>query len=142
MPSLADIILRAAQPSTAERNAPYVAANAGPYATELDPMRELEFRKWVAENKVPFNPDATVPQDYDMRGFFQGLQQQNPKAHTAVNPNDNRLHFTDYWKTPIHESFSGGSKFAGPVAPMWNASDQLIAPSGRIMFDERRANGR
>jgi hypothetical protein len=47
------------------------------------------------------------------------------------------MHYPDYWKTPLHETFSADSQWAGPVAPMWNELDQLISPGGRILFDER-----
>jgi hypothetical protein len=105
------------------------------YNTPLQPIDELQFRQWVADNKVPFNPNA--PQsDYDMRGFWQGLMQQNPRAATAMNANDNQMHFTDYWKTPLHQSFSNESKYAAPGAPQWINDRQLAAPSGRILFDE------
>ena len=107
------------------------------YNTQLDLGTEQFFRQWIMHNNVPFNPDATTPQDYDMRGFYQGLQQQNPKAQAAVNSNDGRLHYPDFWKTPLHQTFSQDSQWAGPVAPRWNESDQLIAPGGRILFDEK-----
>jgi hypothetical protein len=84
------------------------------------------------------HPDRTVGQDYDMRGFWQGLQRGDPRAKTGIDPNDQRLHFTDTWKTPYHESFSGESKFAAPGAPSWNDQDQLVAPGGRVMFDDRQ----
>jgi hypothetical protein len=108
------------------------------YNTPLGQLGEMAFRQWVQDNRVPFNPDATAPQDYDMRGFYQGLQQQNPKAMTAVNANDGQLHFPDYWKTPLHRSFSNESQWAPPTAPSWNNLDQLVTPGGRIVFDERR----
>ena len=108
------------------------------YNTQLDPLTEMAFRQWVAQNKVPFDPDV-ASSDYDMRGFYQGLQQQNPIATTAVNPNDNALHFPDFWKTPQHQTFSNESQWAGPNAPAWNAQDQLIDPNGRIVFDEKSA---
>jgi hypothetical protein len=114
---------------------PYAASNAPPL-TQLSPLDELAFRGWVKQNGVPFDPNA-AQSDYDMRGFYQGLQQQNPRAVSAVNANDGRLHFPDYWKTPLHQTFSGESKFAGPVAPKWNDQDQLISPGGRILFDEK-----
>jgi hypothetical protein len=121
----------------AVRNAPYVRPDAPQsFNTPLDPASELAFRAWVKQNNVPFNPDAAAS-DYDMRGFWQGLQQQNPRAATGLNANDGRLHYPDFWKTPQHQTFSGESQWAGPVAPQWNALDQLVAPSGRIMFDER-----
>ncbi len=107
------------------------------YNTALDPGQEAFFRLWAAHNKVPFNPDATAPQDYDMRGFYQGLQQGNPKARAAIDPNDARLHYPDYWKTPLHETFSNESQWAPAEAPQWTPDDQL-AQGGRVLFDDRR----
>lgn len=130
---LAQLLMQ--QPSPQQQNAPY--AMPGNYNTQLPMLDEMAFRQWVAENKVPFNPEAGVT-DYDMRGFYQGLQQQNPHAVSVVNPNDNQMHYPDYWKTPLHRTFSNESQWAGPVAPMWNQSDQLVSPGGHIMFDERR----
>ena len=125
------------------RNAPYVRAGATNFNTQLPFLDEMAFRSWMSQNKVPFNPDAGVS-DYDMRGFWQGIQQEHPRALSSVSPNDNRMHYSDYWKTPYHETFSGtggpytgGSQWAAPVAPQWNAQDQLLSPGGKILFDER-----
>jgi hypothetical protein len=96
----------------------------------------MAMNQWAARNNVPFDPSQTA--DYDMRGFYRALMAKDPRATSAVNPNDQRMHFPDYWKTPYHESFSNESKWAKPGAPMWNAQDQLEAPSGRIVFDERK----
>ena len=120
------------------RNQPYVRSGASNFATTLAPGDEMAFRQWLTENGVPFNPDQQAPQDYDMRGFWQGLRNQNPRAQSAVNPNDSRMHYPDYWKTPYHETFSRESQWATGMAPRWNDQDQLVAPSGRIVFDERR----
>src|SRR6185436_10861381 len=117
----------ASQDDIYKRNAPYVAPGATDFNTQLPPLQEATFRNWVAQNNVPFDPTKGV-QDYDMRGFWLGLQNGHPQAMTAVNPNDNQMHYPDYWKTPYHESFSNESKFAGPVAPQWNEKDQLVAP--------------
>jgi hypothetical protein len=108
------------------------------YNTTLDPGTEQLFRQWLAQNKVPFDPDAKTPQDYDMRGFYQGLQQGNPKAKSAVDPNDSRLHFPDFWKTPSHETFSNESQWAPGNAPAWNEQDQLVSQGGRVLFDDRK----
>lgn len=118
------------------RNAPYVQPGAGNYNSLLAPLEEMMFRSWVQENKVPFNPQAGVT-DYDMRGFYKALQSGDPRATSAVNPNDNRMHYPDHWKTPYHQSFSQDSQWAGPVAPRWNEQDQLVSPGGRILKDER-----
>lgn len=131
------------QPNTSQadiyqRNQPYVAQGAGGFNTQLPPLQEMQFRNWVGQNNVPFNPSAGVT-DYDMRGFWSALQSGHPKAVSAINANDGQMHYPDYWKTPYHESFSNESKFAGPVAPMWNDKDQLVAPNGQIVYDERKA---
>lgn len=112
-------------------------ATPATYDTQLDPLRELLFRSWVKHNNVPFNPDAKGPTDYDMRGYFQGAQQGNPQARsTEINQNDGQPHYTDYYKTPLHQSFSGGSQWAGPGAPQWVNDTQLAAPNGRVLFNE------
>lgn len=87
------------------------------YLTQLDPLREAAFLSWVGKNKVPFDPSPKA--DYDMRGFWAALQQRDPRAVSAVDPDDGRMHYPDYWKTPYHESFSNESKFARSNAPEW-----------------------
>ncbi len=107
------------------------------YQTRLPPPLEREFRGWAAAHRVPFDVNAAGPTDYDMRGFFQALQRGDPRAMTAVNPNDGRMHYPDYWKTPGHRTFSAESQWAAPGAPNWNAVDQLVLPNGKVVFDER-----
>lgn len=107
------------------------------YDTQLSPLDEMAYRQWVKDNNVPTNPDTTAPQDYDMRGFYQGLQQQNPRAQSAVDPNDAQMHYPDYWKTPLHQTFSNESQWAGPNAPSWTDDDKLIQSNGRVVFDDR-----
>lgn len=101
--------------------------------TRLPPKEEAEFQQWAKQNNVP------ITSDYDMRGFFEALKHGDPRAVAAINPNDNRLHFPDIWKTPEHETFSGESQFAEPTKgpPMWNQQGQLVAPNGQILFDEK-----
>jgi len=112
---------------------PSVMANG--YQTKLGLLQEMGFQIWVKENNVPFDPSPTS--DYDMRGFYQAQQAGDPVAQTGMNENDGKLHFTDHFKTPFHESFSNLSKYAGPGAPSWNAQDQLVMPDGKIVLDER-----
>ncbi len=122
------------------RNKAYLRQGAGQdYATKLSPDQEQQFRAWVEEKKVPFNPDASGPSDYDMRGFWQALQNGDDKAKNAVDPNDGKMHYPDYWKTPYHETFSNESQWANPkTAPAWNDKDQLVDPSsGKVLFDDR-----
>jgi len=118
-----------------KRNQPYIRPGQHSYDTNLG-LAEPDFRYWLAQNKVPFDPKSPVT-DYDMRGFYQGLAQGDPRAQSAINPNDKRMHFPDYWKTPYHETFSNESQWAAPTAPQWNKQDQLISPGGRILKDER-----
>lgn len=127
----------ASQQEIYNRNSPYVSEGAGGFNTQLPPLQEMMFRNWVSQNKVPFDPGAGVT-DYDMRGFWSALQGGHPKAVSAVNQNDGQMHYPDYWKTPYHESFSGDSQWAGPNAPKWNDKDQLVAPDGKVIYDERK----
>lgn len=107
------------------------------YSTALSPAEETAFRAWVKANKVPFNPNDSVS-DYDMRGFYKGLQSNDPEARSAINPNDKQLHFSDKWKTPYHKSFSNESMYATPNAPAWINDFQLADPTtGQVVFDER-----
>jgi hypothetical protein len=73
-----------------------------------------------------------------MRGFWRGLMQENPHATSGTNPNDQQMHYSDYWKTPYHRSFSNESQYAAPNAPQWINDAQLASPGGRILFDERK----
>jgi hypothetical protein len=118
-----------------EKNQPY--AIAGFYNTKLSPQEEVAFRTWVKRNRVPFDPNASIA-DYDMRGFWKGLMSGDSKAVTGINPNDKQLHFSDYYKTPYHKSFSAESKYAKQTAPRWNERDQLVLPDGTVVFDERK----
>jgi len=124
-----------APPDFFARNMRY--AKEGPYHTFLMPSAESMFRMWLQANAVPFDPQAKTP-DYDMRGFWSGLMSGSPIAKTAINPNDQQIHFPDYWKTPYHQTFSRESQWAMPWAPSWNNLDQLVMPgSGRVQYDER-----
>lgn len=118
-----------------ERNKAYAKAGASGFNTDLGD-KEPAFRAWAAENKVPFDSDARAT-DYDMRGFWKGLQAKDPKAVATVDPNDGRLHYPDYWKTPYHQSFSAESQWAKEDAPHWNDQDQLVDKQGRVVFDDK-----
>lgn len=134
-------ILAANAPVTAQDGSNPTLAGRVPspnYNTQLSPLDEMAYRQWVQQNGVPTNPDAEGLQDYDMRGFYQALQQGNPKAKSAVDPNDTKMHYPDFWKTPAHETFSNESQWASPNAPAWNEADQLVRPNGRIVFDDRK----
>lgn len=107
-------------------------------------QEEEQFQHWVHQNKVPFNSNDPYP-DYDMRGFYQALQNKDPKATSAVNPYDNRIHYPDYWKTPYHESFSNESQWATKDAPSWQGNDKigykLMDKAGNVYKDESLPQG-
>jgi len=121
-----------------EKNARYAKPASFPgFQTLLSVPDEKAFQAWVKAKKIPFDPSPNA--DYDMRGFWSALQNNEPAATTAVNPNDKKIHFPDIWKTPYHESFSNESKFANTAAPHWNEKDQLVDPTtGAVVFDERK----
>lgn len=119
------------------RNQAYVLPGIHTYNTRLSSDDERSFRRWVEKNKVPFDVSAPVS-DYDMRGFWTALQQGKPIATTAIDPNDKRIHYPDYWKTPLHQTFSAESQWANPArAPAWNDRDQLVLPNGQVIYDDR-----
>lgn len=121
------------------RNSAWVLPGDHTYNTTLDPAQEKAFGAWVSQNNVPFDITAPVS-DYDMRGFWQALQAGDSRAKSAVNPNDQQIHYPDYWKTPYHKTFSAESQWADPKkAPVWNEQDQLVLPNGSVIYDERAA---
>ena len=96
-----------------DNGTPYAADS---YNTQLNPLDEMAFRQWVQQNNVPFNPNVPYS-DYNMRAFYQRLQGDDPRATTAINPDDNMVHYPDTWKTPLHETFSSESLYARPSTP-------------------------
>jgi hypothetical protein len=120
-----------------QRNRAFLNPGAtAPYNTQLPPQQEAQFRAWLTDNKIPFNPDLPVS-DYDMRGYWAALQAGDPHAKQEVDPNDNRPHFPDYWKTPLSPTFSSDSQWANPeVAPRWDG-DNYRLPNGQILWDDK-----
>lgn len=122
--------------SPLQRNWPYSQhPTGGGYQTQLGPQDEGQFQQWVQQTGAPFDPRPTA--DYDMRGFWQDQRAGGQHSNTGMNANDGQMHYSDYFKTPYHESFSAESRFALPGAPAWNELDQLIKPDGSVVFDER-----
>jgi hypothetical protein len=116
-----------------KRNMAYADPQWQSKLAKLTPEQESAFTKWLASNKVPFNPTDKFP-DYDMRGYY--LAQQKGQAGSAVNPVDKQLHYPDTYKTPYHESFSRESQYATEGAPSWKG-EQLISPSGEIVYETK-----
>lgn len=121
------------------RNKAWMKPGSRNFFTDLSEDEEKKFQTWVKTNKVP--NDEGPHGDYDMRGFWKALEAKDPKAISAVDPNDKRLHYPDYWKTPYHETFSAESQWADPAkAPKWNDKDQLVTSDGKVLFDDRAQN--
>lgn len=119
-----------------DRNKPYAQSDLASYKTTLAPNDEAKFQAWAVQNKVPVDDSPTS--DYDMRGFYHGLMTNDLHAQTGINANDGLIHFSDYYKTPYHKSFSNESRYALANAPKWNEQDQLVDASGKVLVDERR----
>lgn len=119
------------------RNAPYLRPGVSNFQTPLAPIEEQLFQSWVKSKNIPFDPSPTA--DYDMRGFYRAMQSGDPRAANAVDPNDGKMHYPDTWKTPYHETFSKESQWAMPSAPGWTDDDKLLAPNGRVVFDDKAA---
>ena len=112
---------------------------------------EAEFRKWVEEQAGKekssgtegmfsnYQHDDAFP-DYDMRGFYRDLKAGKPEAESGVNPQDGKMHGSDYYKTPYHESFSAQSQWATEGAPDWVGDDEqgwkLVDSKGKVYKDE------
>lgn len=119
-----------------ERNKTWLKAGNHVYNTPLNPQQERQFRQWLQQNQVAFNPSLAVS-DYDMRGFWAALQRGDPMAESAINPNDQRMHFPDYWKTPYNATFSNQSQWANPqTAPQWTG-DVYHLPNGTVLWNDK-----
>ena len=128
-----------------QKNLQYAQPSDTNYQTNLPPDQESAFREWLDKNQhldpvKNFNPDASMS-DYDMRGFWKE-QQEKPESteqNQGVDPNDGKMHFTDKYKTPAHESFSRESQYANDKAPVWSGKGKnqiLIDPKSRqVMFN-------
>lgn len=133
MPELED---RAYWQRNAERNNAWLASGQHAYNTPLSPMEEYAFRSWLTQNKVEFDAAASVT-DYDMRGYWKALQAGSPIAKSGVDPNDQQIHYPDYWKTPYSATFSNESQWADPAkAPRW-MGDQYVTPEGAVLWDDK-----
>ena len=121
------------------RNMAYADPKWTEQITKLPPDQEKSFQEWVQANKVPFDPSETA--DYDMRGFYKALMGKDPRAVSAVNPNDKQIHYPDVWKTPYHQTFSAESQWAKEGAPVWRGN-KLVTPTGAVIYDEEASNVR
>ncbi len=108
-------------------------AKPGPYLTKLSPTEESGFQKWVKDNKVNWREGE---KGYDMRGFYRAMQNGEVKMQTNKSGFDNKIHYTDRFKTPYDATFSRESQWAKPNAPAWDNKDRLVRPDGQVIVDE------
>jgi hypothetical protein len=97
-----------------------------PWVSTLSAEDEVDFRVWVAQNRVPFDPDADTV-DYDMRGYW----------HDFIKPGGRWVagHFPDTWKTPYDATFSAESKYAIASCPnKWNGDRLINTDTGQLIF--------
>lgn len=117
-----------------ERNRAW--AKPGNYNTKLSVLQEGQFQQWLKQNNVEFDHTAPVT-DYDMRGYWQALQAGDPRAASAIDPNDKQMHYPGYWKTPYSATFSNESQWAQPNAPVWKG-DSYQLPNGHVIYDDKQ----
>lgn len=103
------------------------------YVTSLSPDQEEQFKKWVSDAGIPFDPSPQS--DYDMRGFWADLVGGGGRAPKDFKKSDGSFSFPDYFTTPYSQTFSNESRWATPGAPTWNEKDQLVDRKGNIIFD-------
>lgn len=133
---LTDVMRAKQMQENLARNSAY--AKQGPYQTALPPSQEMQFQQYLKSKPDPRDLGRQDNMDYDMRGWWQGMQANDPRAQLQLAP-DGYYHRNDYWKTPYHQSFSAESQWADPAkAPKWNEQDQLVLPDGTVVFDEKR----
>jgi hypothetical protein len=106
-----------------QHNKPF--ATAGPYQTPLPAPQEQQFRQWVQQKRVPFDPNAAVV-DYDMRGYWKD---------TGGAWEGGKTHFPDTYKTPYDTTFSKESKYATPNCPFtWQGDNLIDTRDGSLVF--------
>jgi len=126
-------------PQAYQHNLPY--AQGAPYRTKLSDSEEKQFRQWLKDTGNPskFDPDAKMA-DYDMRGYWKEQASQGRNL-TGINPVDQRLHFTDLYKTPYDTTFSAESKYAKPGTPFhWKDNTLVDTSTGQTVFGVPQAN--
>ena len=112
------------------------SSNPKDWTTKLDPKAEAGYQKWA--QSVGQDPNG---KDYDLRGYYKDIASKGQNQQ-ALNPSDNKMHFPDTYKTPLHESFSGESRYADPKKnpPAWAGNDKegwkLTGKDGKIYKDE------
>ena len=131
--------------SLLDRNKGYAKKDWSPTMFKSD-KEEEQFLQWVAQQASKedprrpgmfsnYKPDDAFP-DYDMRGFYKDLKAGKQTAVSGVSPLDGRVHGSDYYKTPYHESFSSESQWATKGAPSWQGN-KLVSPTGQLVYEDK-----
>ena len=114
------------------------------YFTKLPVPQEIQYQSFAkAHDFIPDNPT------YDYRGWYQAYVNPKDPNHDLtvqeMNPYDHSLHYNDYWKTPLHPSFSMQSKYWTPSmgftqwSPQGNdygSANPLRGLLGNVLYDE------
>lgn len=119
--------------SEAYRNSPRQS-----WVSPLTQSQRDAFLSWVNQNNVPYDPSPRA--DYDMPGFWLALKSGDPRAQSAISPDDNRLHFPDTWKTPYHQTFSNESTYSTNSGdPRWVRNGKFfdLVQGGRVIKREK-----
>ena len=103
----------------------------GDFQTPVPAALRPQFDSWLRGQGVSPSPD------YDYGGFWLGARSGHPQATQGRDPVTGHAHFTDYWKTPYHETFSRDSRYAKPQAPYWEGDRLYDQPTGRRIYDPR-----
>lgn len=97
--------------------------------TQLNPLQEALFKKWLVDNGIT---DANNPQAfYDYRGYFQSTKGQ---------PHQSGTHFPDTFKQHGHPTFSIESRYSkGPFdGGMWAGENYLPQMQPAISHEQKR----
>lgn len=110
-------------------NRAFAKPSSSNYQTDLSPEQEQQFRAWVKDNKVPFDPDAKNI-DYDMRGYWLAMNNGQVAKWAGGN-----THFPDTFKTPFDTTFSAESQYATADNPFkWQGDNLIDTRNGQLIF--------
>jgi hypothetical protein len=99
--------------------------------TQLSPLEQILFQKWIADNNIQDldNPDS----HYDYRGFFK-------QTRGAPHPPGSEQHFPDTFKQHGHPTFSIESQYSKGSfdGGMWVGDNYLPQMSPAISHNRKK----